>query len=439
MAIDPSIYFAGAPSNISPAEYAHINAQTAASRAQTKLAEQQAQQQALAQVKQMKLSEIYQKALDPATGQLDQSKIYAGLAQAGLGSEIPNAQAIQAKAEQDKNEAALKKQQAIKVMSDSQKAELAWENDILNRVARYVSSAPEDKKPSAWDQAIDHVAGAYQKAGKDSSNIAKLKGKYDPDILRQTLAETETNEMALERLRQGAFTGVQRGVGDVAYQTNAQGQARPLMAGDKPLRLAPQVSTTIATMNKPPSGYRYTPDGGLEPIPGGPADRKILEAEEKKDNVRDKARITIETGERLLTHPGLSGAVGKWNLTRKVPGTEAATFAAELDAFKAQNFLPAVQSMRGLGQLSDAEGKKLTDAVGALSYNMTEEGFKASLSRILAELKRYQDRKPSSVKEVGHQAKDKTMDPATAAKVQALRNRGVPEEEIQAALAARRK
>jgi hypothetical protein len=38
---------------------------------------------------------------------------------------------------------------------------------------------------------------------------------------------------------------------------------------------------------KPPPGYRFLPDGSLEPIPGGPAARKIDAEEGRKQQAKD--------------------------------------------------------------------------------------------------------------------------------------------------------
>jgi hypothetical protein len=100
----------------------------------------------------------------------------------------------------------------------------------------------------------------------------------------------------------------------------------------------------------------------------------------------------ISTLGRLRTHPGLSASVGLRNPLKgslgiaNVPGSPAANFSAELEAFKSQTFLPMVQNLRGMGALSDAEGKKLSAAVGALDPNMSETEFKASIDRIEADL-----------------------------------------------------
>ena len=106
----------------------------------------------------------------------------------------------------------------------------------------------------------------------------------------------------------------------------------------------------------------------------------------------------IDTATRLKTHPGLSSAVGFKGLTGGllggwvVPGTDAADFSAELDAMKAQVFLPMVQSMKGMGALSNAEGEKLTAAIGALSTKQSEKQFTSSLNRIIKDLQTYKAR-----------------------------------------------
>ncbi len=51
-----------------------------------------------------------------------------------------------------------------------------------------------------------------------------------------------------------------------------------------------------------------------------------------------------------------------------------------------------VQSMKGMGALSNAEGQKLTAAIGALSDAMPEEDFLSSIDRVKANLLRYRDR-----------------------------------------------
>ena len=71
-----------------------------------------------------------------------------------------------------------------------------------------------------------------------------------------------------------------------------------------------------------------------------------------------------------------------------IPGTNAAGFASQLETFKAQTFLPQVQNLKGTGALSDAEGKRLTAAVGALDQKMKPAEFDAQLKIIENDLRK---------------------------------------------------
>ncbi|EJU1775455.1 phage DNA ejection protein [Salmonella enterica] len=131
---------------------------------------------------------------------------------------------------------------------------------------------------------------------------------------------------------------------------------------------------------------------------------KLDELKQKQADVRQKAEIAradrqaaaqgavdtfstaLDSLNEIEQSPGLSKAVGTRSAFPTVPGSDAANFEARLDTFKAQTFLPMVQSLKGMGALSDAEGKKLSDAVGALSPKMSEKAFRDSIGKIRNQL-----------------------------------------------------
>ncbi|MDA7085493.1 hypothetical protein PH586_03685 [Pseudomonas sp. SA3-5] len=102
--------------------------------------------------------------------------------------------------------------------------------------------------------------------------------------------------------------------------------------------------------------------------------------------------LAIGSADRLIEHPGLDRAVGISSIAPSLPGGNAANFEAQLDTLKAQTFLPQVQALKGAGALSDAEGKKLSEAVGALSTRMSPEAFKGELKRVRNSLAQAQER-----------------------------------------------
>lgn len=89
---------------------------------------------------------------------------------------------------------------------------------------------------------------------------------------------------------------------------------------------------------------------------------------------------------RLSAHPGLPNSVGIRGALPTMPGSESANFQAELDSFQSQAFIPMVAQLKGMGALSDAEGKKLTAAVGALNPRMGEQAFRESIGRITRDM-----------------------------------------------------
>ena len=131
---------------------------------------------------------------------------------------------------------------------------------------------------------------------------------------------------------------------------------------------------------------------------------KLEELKQKQVDVRQKADVAradrqaaaqgavdtfstaLDSLGELEKSPGLSKAVGVRSAFPTIPGSDAANFEARLDTFKAQTFLPMVSSLKGMGALSDAEGKKLSDAVGALSPKMSEDAFRSSIGKIRNQL-----------------------------------------------------
>jgi hypothetical protein len=131
---------------------------------------------------------------------------------------------------------------------------------------------------------------------------------------------------------------------------------------------------------------------------------KLDELKQKQVDVRQKADVAradrqaaaqgavdtfstaLDSLGELEKSPGLTKAVGVRSAFPTIPGSDAANFEARLDTFKAQTFLPMVSSLKGMGALSDAEGKKLSDAVGALSPKMSEDAFRSSIGKIRTQL-----------------------------------------------------
>jgi hypothetical protein len=129
------------------------------------------------------------------------------------------------------------------------------------------------------------------------------------------------------------------------------------------------------------------------------ADEKKRALEQQKLGVVSSFDSAIDTLDTIAKHPGKKSAVGFGGAQLSmIPGTDAAGFAAQLETFKAQTFLPQVQALKGMGALSDAEGKKLTAAVGALSQSMKQSEFDSQVTKIKGDLEAARARANSSLK-----------------------------------------
>ena len=119
---------------------------------------------------------------------------------------------------------------------------------------------------------------------------------------------------------------------------------------------------------------------------------KQAEKEQAKAGQVASFDVMLGSLDRLSQHPGLSRSVGVVGAFPTMPGSESANFKAELDTFQSQAFIPMVSQLKGMGALSDAEGKKLTAAVGALSPSMGEKAFRESVARITSDMSSARDR-----------------------------------------------
>ena len=120
-----------------------------------------------------------------------------------------------------------------------------------------------------------------------------------------------------------------------------------------------------------------------------------VKADEKQATLQSQAQgkvaafdSALDTLNVISTHPGKKSVVGALTggVASMIPGTDAAGFASQLETFKAQTFIPQVAALKGMGALSDAEGKKLTAAVGALDPKMKQKEFDAQVVKIKTSL-----------------------------------------------------
>jgi hypothetical protein len=126
---------------------------------------------------------------------------------------------------------------------------------------------------------------------------------------------------------------------------------------------------------------------------------KLVEKQGEKAQTEGKgAQDSLDTLEQALStvrqvreHPGLA-QVGdvRTKLVEVIPGSQLKDFGTLLETLKSQQFTAAISQMKGMGQLSDAEGKRLETAVSSLNTSMSPAAFKNALGVIEANLNKAQ-------------------------------------------------
>lgn len=125
----------------------------------------------------------------------------------------------------------------------------------------------------------------------------------------------------------------------------------------------------------------------------GEISKQGTEAEAKQQEVSGKVAdinltfgSTIDTLDRLLdpaNQYGLESLTGVPHPSKYWPGSDAQRVQGYLDTLKGQAFLSEVEKMKGMGALTETEGAKLVQAVGALdNKSMSDEDFRKELQRI---------------------------------------------------------
>lgn len=143
-----------------------------------------------------------------------------------------------------------------------------------------------------------------------------------------------------------------------------------------------------APTTKPPEGYRWKPDGSVEPIPGGPKDTT------EKDAVRTEGALAradlilskVADATKMVgpTTAGLGGA-----LMANVPGTAAVDLRKTVDTIKSNIGFQELQSMReasptggALGQVAVQELNMLQAVISSLDENQSPGKLRESLAQV---------------------------------------------------------
>ena len=121
-------------------------------------------------------------------------------------------------------------------------------------------------------------------------------------------------------------------------------------------------------------------------------DAKNKELEAKRSLANDVAQNTLDAVNTIRNHPGRINGIRAYDPRQILPGTDQHDFVNQMEGLKSSVFSSAIQNMRGMGSLSDAEGKKIQTLYGSLNPSMSKESFDATLDNIVRTMNQARDR-----------------------------------------------
>lgn len=124
---------------------------------------------------------------------------------------------------------------------------------------------------------------------------------------------------------------------------------------------------------------RYDAYGNVIASAPSEADIKTQQADA---SARTNAQSALDKVIALQGMKGIHQAVGITGSLANIPGSAGANYRAQVESLKAALTLPALQSMKGMGALSDADVRLLNNSVAALNTNMSVKAFESELERI---------------------------------------------------------
>jgi hypothetical protein len=265
---------------------------------------------------------------------------------------------------------------AVERLQGPQRA-AAWQRVISRHGADGLS--PEELDPMTGPQMLMAAAGKWRDPRDDQMRDLDLQmkqaqiGKINREASDAGAAFGKNGTIVQDR--DGNFYSVQFGAG-------GQKKVEPLRLGEQALQPSRGVETVGDTMRDKATGRVVENIGpnlaGAERAKGiGEAQGKAIAAAPGDISSADTALELIGS---IRNDPGRKQGTGFSSVMNRVPGTAGYDFQRKNDQATSGAFLTAIQQLRGMGALSNAEGQTATAAVNRMNTSQTEEGYLEALA-----------------------------------------------------------
>lgn len=275
--------------------------------------------------------------------------------------------------------------------------------NVLAQALRVMSDPRANENTKAVAQALIQRQQAQEQAQQEQSvwmqrqQYAQQQQQNDP--LRQ--AQIDQAQAQADKLRRDAsnpngdetFYGntvpIQNPDGSISYgQMGNRGTFRPIQLPEGQTFAPPtrtiDAGTETVVMDQAGNVISRVPKqnrAAAAETAGGTVEGRV-QAEKQVNAPADfqSAQNALDILDQIENHPARKAGTGGTSIFNQIPGTSGYDFQNLVNQAKSGAFLTAIESMKGLGALSNAEGGAATAAVTRMDTATTEEGFMSALS-----------------------------------------------------------
>jgi hypothetical protein len=321
------------------------------------------------------LNRLYGEAYNPTTGRVDETKLYSGLAQGGLGSQIPGLQ--KAELEREKTRFATSKEQSEAILKrlDVKRTQLdgvstadayvnwalsSFDDPLLGPTLREIGSTPEKvmerinqaaQQPNALQNLIEE-----SKLGSDKfAQLVKDRAGQLITVRGQNMQAETTRRgqnMQAETTRRGQNITEQRERDLTLAENQAAAKARGKKLAENKVEAERALPGAIATAEQT-----------LTLI-----DEMIGDARVSKDGKKwEVPKGGRDPAEGFTNYVG-AGVPGM----RFLEGSDAASYERRQLQIEGKTFLEAFESLRGGGAITEVEGAKGQQAISRMNKAQSE-------------------------------------------------------------------
>ena len=308
----------------------------------------------------MTLNQLYREAYDPATGRIDEPKLYGGLAERGFGSQIPGIQEQAAKGR--------------KATAEAKIAQLKFASDELGAILNAASSSVD--QPS-YNIALTNL----KRLGVDVSGVPEV---YDPQYVAQAARQAMDAKQRLDAELQAAGQRITLRGQNITAQTARRGQdiqaetTRRAQDINERRERDLQLAENQAAAKARGKALAENKVEAERALPGAiaTAEQTLALIDEMIGDARiskDGKEWEVPEGKRKPA-PGFESYVGMTFLPfqRFAEGSDAASYERRQLQIEGKTFLEAFESLRGGGAITEVEGAKGQQAISRMNKAQSE-------------------------------------------------------------------